>query len=217
MKFNCIVDASSYFKLSMWESSINATALNLLYKKAKIRFSPEVNYEINKHQNDSIPQMSITYKDVIPSTTERSNGVYRVSKYSYPDYEKRLWGEEVPREIGDKGERHNLIAAVDDFMDNGCKELVFVTDDYAALRGSLNGVIHAFPIIKIWNSFDVILYLYLDDKRFTIEMASDAISDIDAKSATNNERMSPTKTQARIERRTSYLRYLEKIKAIKNR
>jgi hypothetical protein len=200
----------------MWESS-STTLLHLLHDKAKVRFSPEVNYEINKHQNDRIPQTEIYFKDVIPSPNERSNNVYRTSKYTYPEYERRLWNEELPRENGNKGEKHNLIAGVDDFMTNGTKELIFVTDDHSALKGILNGVIGAFPVLKIWNSFDVVLYLYLDHKQFTVAMASDAISDIDAKSATNDERMSPAKTQERIKRRTTYLRYLEKIEAIKNR
>ena len=216
MKFNCLIDTSSYLNLASCEFS-TGTLLNFLTEKVKIQFSPEVNYEINKHQNDTIPQTNTKYKERIPTSIDRSAQVYIVRKHTYPEYERRLWGAEKPRESGNKGEKHNLSATVDHFLKNSTKGLVYLIDDRSALRSFLDGVIDAFPVFQIWNSLDVVLYLYMDHSRFTLEMAQSAIKDMDAKMATDNDRMDHEKTQARIRTRTNYLKYLDRISTVKKR
>lgn len=216
MKFNCIIDTSSYLNLNLCEFS-QGTVFMFLSDIVKIQFSPEVHHEINEHQNDTIPQTKVKYKERIPDVLKRSSQIYRTRKFTFPDYERRLWGEERSREAGNKGEKQNLMVTIDLFLYQKTKELIYIIDDENAKRGCLNGVFDAFPVFQVWSSFDVVLYLYLDHKSFTKEMAQNAIRDIYAKTATNDDQMDPKKTQKRVRELSKYLRYIEKISVVKNR
>lgn len=75
----------------------------------------------------------------------------------------------------------------------------------------MNGIIDAFPLYQIWNSFDAVLYLYIDHKRVDKAFAEGAIRDLNKYMATDDEYMDPKKTEQNIQRLKKYNRYLEKI------
>lgn len=109
MKYTCFIDTSSYINLSKIEYNFG-TLLKLLEEKVQIRFSPEVNsVEIPNH-----------YTDLMHPDQKRMNFVYHTSKYSYDDYNKRLFNKTSKN---DKGERDNLSATIDMYFDKRKKNL----------------------------------------------------------------------------------------------
>jgi hypothetical protein len=152
----------------------------------------------------------------MPTTEIRSSNVIRPSRFSMNEYHKRIFDNESTTN-DNRGEKENLIILIDYYFNKKAKGIIYLIDDDKALNGFLSGIIHAFPFKAIWNSFDVILYLYIDHKEFTKELAISAISDLDAKLATNNIKMSPEKTQKRIQKRQRYINYIELISKVKSR
>jgi hypothetical protein len=96
-----------------------------------------------------------------------------------------------------KGEKHNFISALDFFLKENKRNLLFLIDDENALRGCLNEVKEAFPIMRIWNSFDVILFLYIigSKSKFPFDIAREALRSLNAEMATDDENMDPRKRQ----------------------
>jgi len=210
MKFTCFIDASSYINLSIDDCYLNGkTLLNILESHTTIKFSSKVNYEISRHHN---PKM--------PSSLSRSSKVYRLSHRrigTYIKYEENLF-DIVSTSTGNNiGEKHNLAALIDCYLQNKTKGLIYLTDDQKALRGILNEPISSFPICQIWNSFDVILYLYLENKHFDVDIAKSAVRTLNAIISKNqNPQTDPRKTQERLKVFKDYNIRLDRIKKIKN-
>ncbi|WP_111309604.1 hypothetical protein [Confluentibacter sediminis] len=205
MKHTCYIDACSYINLSQDDCYINGkTLLNLLSNEVNLKFSNEVNREIARHHNS-----------FMPDSHERASKVYKLSNKkikTYVDYEQRLFVKVSNTGDSDRGEKYNLIACLDDYLANQRVGLIYLTDDSKAINGILNDSIFSFPIIQIWNSFDVILFLLMRNNHFGIDIAEAAIRDINAelgKSSTPST--SHVKTQRRI---TIFKEYVNKAKMI---
>lgn len=201
-----MIDTSSYVNLTKFEFN-RGTLLKILYDTVNVRFSSEVNrIEIPKH-----------YNDLMPNTLKRSSQVYRPKKYNtYQEYEHRLFDNVKPRSSGDKGEKHNLAIIIDLYLVSKIKGLVFLSDDEKAFRGCLCGVFDAFPLYQRWNSFDVVLFLYIEHKFFTKDIAIAAITELNSVMATDDPMMSKDKTQARLKRLKRYRKYIDRISKVKN-
>lgn len=198
IKFTCFTDTCSYINLTAFEYN-QGTLLDLLRKNVNIKICPEINrIEIPHHSNDKTPK-----------TTQRINEVYHVKKFSYSSYEKRIFNTETRTEDGDKGEKDNFSALIDNYIMNKTKGLIFLTDDYRALRSLFSELMCAFPIFKIWNSFDVVLFLYIDNVIISKDIAERALRALNAEISTDDPKTSKHKTQQRIDRLNKYLNYLE--------
>lgn len=93
-----------------------------------------------------------------------------------------------------------------------------MTDDNKAVNGLLNETLGAFPICKIWTSFDVILFLYLENKHFDLDIAKSAVRNLNAEISKNyNPSTDHKKTQERIKVFKDYIKRLERIRKIKVR
>ena len=200
MKFICIIDTSSYVNLSKVELRFG-TLLSILANEVTLRFSAEVNKEITRH-----------WSKKMPTDIERSSRVHYPKNLSIEDYERKLF-ERITRR--NKGEKHNFSIAVELFLAKK-RNLIFLIDDENALRGSLNEVKDAFPIMRIWNSFDAVLFLFLlkGKTMFPIDVATGALRDLHAKTATDDEKMDREKTQQRITKLRRYHKYLERIQKL---
>jgi len=207
MKFTCVIDTSSYVNLSKDDCYAGRTLLKLLSEVVAIRFSSEVSrIEIPNHHND-----------LMPTTQERANQVYFLQKIkTYKEYEQRLFDSVSSRTSRNRGEKHNLAVIIDHYLDRKLKGLVYLTDDQRALRGCLNGVIDAFPFYQVWNSFDVALFLYIEHKVFSEDLAEAAIRDLNAIMATDNPQMDNKKTQKRIGIFKTYLKRIKRISKVIN-
>ena len=211
MKFTCFIDASSYVNLTQDDYYINGKSLLLLLsEKVNIRFCNEVNREISRHSNS-----------IMPSVDKRMSKVYKLKGYkrinTYKEYENRLYDSVSNSGDKNRGERHNLAASLDFHLSKKGMTggLIFLTDDKKALNGLLQEVLNSFPVWKIWSSLDVILFLYLENKHFTIDMAQSAIKDINAILPKGSSKMTRDKiTQERIRVLKEYLIRLNRVQKI---
>jgi len=181
MKPIFIVDTNSYIYLSQYSFPLanqDFYLINCLDDAATVRWSRAVSYEVNKHyeklgnSQEHQPQNSIL----------RNNRELRTKRFSEEEYETKLFGESY--EIGekDKGEKDNLLLAIDLFVHQNKRCLVLLTDDEKAKQGALRNVLCAFPSFTVLNSFDAVLFLYvcLHKKYFTFSIAEDAFRTINA-------------------------------------
>lgn len=207
IRFTCVIDTSSYINLCQSDSYLGKTLLSLLSSHVNLKMCSEINrVEIPNH-----------YNSLMPTTTERSNQVYKLSKRkTYKNYENKMFDSISNFGDRNRGEKHNLAVIVDLYLTKKTKGLIFLTDDQSALRGCLNGVVDAFPFARIWNSFDVVLLLFIEYKTFTLDIAKAAIRDINALLATNDPNMSQDKTQKRIQTLKKYTDYLTRINKVIN-
>ncbi|MCK4667323.1 hypothetical protein KAU33_11265 [Candidatus Dependentiae bacterium] len=206
IKYTCIIDTCSFVNLTLFEFN-QGTLLDLLREKVNIKYSSEVHrIEIPNH-----------YNELMPSREQRINYMYPPQRLSCSEYERRLFGSNEPRINRNKGEKDNLSVIIDIFLTKKTKGLVFLTDDYKALRGCLNPQVFSFPLYQIWNSFDVIIYLYIDHKFFTKDLAIAAVRKLNSELAVDNPKMNKEKSRLFQERFYSYLTRIETVSKILKR
>jgi hypothetical protein len=212
MKSTCFIDASSYIYLTQNDNYTGESLLSLLSKEITIKFCNEVNQEISRHSNS-----------IMPPIDKRRNNVYKLNGYkrikTYKEYEIKLFDSISEYGESDRGEKQNLAAALDfDLLKKGrTGGIVFLTDDQKATENVLQEQLGAFPIFNVWDSFDVILFLYLRNKYFTSDLAIAAFRDINATLA---KYLSPEtkerKVQERIKKFKLYNDRLNRVGKIKN-
>lgn len=162
-----IVDACSYIFLNLSPSSLGGLNLwEMLRRHARTTWSPEVSAEIN-HSPNANPQTALTLH----------NNVHKFKKMSVEEYEQKLFGRILSRQEGDKGERDNFVVGLDMFFD-GHNSIIYLSDDKNT--DLQNTFFPAFPLFQVWDSFDVIVYLYLKENKskFTKQAALDAVQDL---------------------------------------
>lgn len=203
-----IIDASSYINLSSFEYRFG-DLLSTLSKEVTLRYSSTVNQEVARH-----------WKKKLPDNLERSAKIHYPKQYEIEEYEEILF-DKVTLGTQNKGEKHNFSIALDLFLNQKKSNLVFLIDDEMALKGILQEARKTFPIIKIWNSFDVVLYLFLLKKNtFPIEVAKRAIRQIYKQTLPTippEGRLSETfkdKMRKKEKSLTNYLKYLNRIQKL---
>ncbi len=198
-----IIDASSYINLSALEYRFG-TLLTVFDKEVTLRYSSTVNQEIARHWNNKMP-----------GDLKRSAQIYSLEKYTHEEYEQKLF-DKILKTSKDKGEKDNFAVALDLFFMKKKSDLVFLYDDDKALEGFLNEVKYAFPIIRTWNSFDVVLFLYfLNKKVFPLEVAERALHELHKQMIPKDDpNMDKEKMEAKLKKRSKYLKYLERIKKL---
>lgn len=170
MKLNCIIDTCSCIYLSNAEFR-QKSLLKHLYDNVNICVSKEVNLEIIEHKDKGLPTFIQSKKLII-----------KPHRYSIDKYETKMMGKVLPtrRKKGNKGEVDNFIVAIDQVHQIKRGTLIYITDDSNALNGNLNGWMDAFPAVKHWSSYDVVLYLYAENiipsKDIAVEMIKDVIA-----------------------------------------
>ncbi|MDE0470812.1 MAG: hypothetical protein OXH57_02630 [Ekhidna sp.] len=187
------------------------TLLSLLSEQVTIRFCNEVNLEISRHSNSNMP-----------SINKRKNNVHKLEGHkrikTYKEYELQLFDSVSNSGASNRGEKHNLVAAIDFDL---CKKgrtggIILLTDDQKAIKNVLEEQLGAFPILNIWDSFDVILFLYFRNKHFTFDIAGAAFRDINATLARDlSPETDPKKTQERLKKLKVYSNRLNRVKKIK--
>lgn len=187
-----IIDASSYINLSAYQYG-EVTLLNVLDKTVTLRYSSTVNQEVAHH-----------WANTMPDSLTRSAKIHRPKKYTAHDYEQILF-DNISQTDRDKGEKDNFAVAIDLFLTKKRTNLIFLTDDDKAieLNGCLYEVKSAFPIIKIWNSFDVVLFLYFVHK-LRLDIAEDALKDLNRQIIPNDPNVRPEKM---VKRQKNLARY----------
>jgi hypothetical protein len=154
MKLNCIIDTCSCVYLVNAEFS-QKTLLSHLNENVNINFSREVHLEIRDHKDKGLPTFLQGEKlKVVPQ------------KFSMDAYEQRMLGKTLPsrKPSGSKGEVDNFLVSIDQAHHLKKYPAVFITDDEKAINGTLSEWLPSFPAIRVWSSFEVVLYLYAQKK-----------------------------------------------------
>lgn len=196
MKFTCIIDTCSYIYLNKCEV-FRKTALQLLHNSVNIIFSPAIEKEIVDH-----------YESQMPSMKQRRANIKRTTFYSIAQYEIKLFGNSLQDRAQDKGERDNLSLILDQYLSGKKVGTVYLTDDDNAIQKVICDQIGAFPVFKLWSSYDVIIFLYILKAIPEKALAENAIRDINniMVPPSTNHRM--VTTQNKIKKVTEYLNYI---------
>jgi hypothetical protein len=79
----------------------------------------------------------------------------------------------------------------------------------------LEEVSHAFPLIKIWSSFDAVLFLYfLKREVFPYETADEALKVLHRQNLPDDPDMDQKKMQKKLQKLAKYQKSLERIRKI---
>ncbi|MHB1178599.1 MAG: hypothetical protein ACYCZO_09740 [Daejeonella sp.] len=128
----------------------------------------------------------VDHKDKgLPPFIQSRKLILKPVRYTVDQYEVKMLGKTLPtrRKKGDKGEVDNFIVAIDQVHQIKRGVLIYITDDGSALKGILNVWMDAFPAIKYWSSYDVVLYLYAENIIPSKDVAVEMIKDVIAASA----------------------------------
>ena len=192
MKLTCIIDADSYRHLDKIQYK-RKSVLEWLYETLKVHFSPQVYSEIG-------------------NPTRRNKYVLKPIKYKMAEYERRLFGTILPStKGGNKGERDNFIISIDQSHHLKIVGIVFLTDDENARRGNLVEWLPSFPVILIWSSYDVVLYLYAERKISEKQYAVEVLLDLDNQINPDTTERTPETTEKKEKRLNFYLKKIENI------
>jgi hypothetical protein len=212
LKPTCIVDACSYLNLLQVDHN-DGSLLDMLQASAQLTYSPTVNQEITRAvRKPGLKRL----KSRMPEALRRHNAVYRPTRRTYDEYYGMLFD---PTDQKDMGEKNNLAVGIDRFVAANTGVLIFLTDDNRAIRGCLNGVIESFPFMVVWDSFDVILFLFARQRQFTLDMAKQYLRSLNAnlarKEVTSDTERTRRKKEDRIRKLATYEGYLEVVSAVK--
>lgn len=202
MKFNCIIDTCSFIYLHRVICN-RKSLLSYLKNVTNLILSPEVNVEIRDH-----------FLDGMPSNEERKRFVKIARKHSIPEYERRIAGRTYSPRERNKGEIDNFIISIDQVHHFKRTGVIFLTDDSNCLRGVLKDCSIAFPTIKIWTSYEVVLFLYIERAIPSIDLASDAIGDLISSTAPRPVERTMEYTQKLIKLRAEYESKLKTVSKI---
>lgn len=215
MRFNCVIDTSSYINLNMAEFK-QKSVLKYLYDNVNVHFSNEVHLEIKDH-----------YKKEMPSFLRRQRDLLRPKKYTMAEYEKRIVGKSIQSRTADKrskdkGEVDNFIVSIDQIINSRKNGIVYIGDDEKSARGILSGWAEAFPAINVWSSYEVILYLYSEGVIPTSDIAVNLIQQLNSSFAPKNpasltDEKKNELSQKLIKRLSDYKNRIEKVKKIINK
>jgi len=206
MKLNCIIDTCSCIYLSNTEYR-QKSLLKYLNDKASLNYSGEVHLELRDHSDKNLPVFIQNNKlRIIPN------------KFSINDYEKRMLGSTLVsrKKKENKGEVDNFLISVDQIHYFKKNSVIFITDDEKAINGVLNNWLDSFPVIKVWTSYEVILFLYAESIIPSKDIALELIKYIINFTAPETNLRSPETTTKFINILNKYNKRIENISKLLN-
>lgn len=205
MKFTCVIDTCSCLVLNNAEFGQHSL-LTYFDGYSNLKYSKEVGIELRDHRSKGLP--AVLYerdKKLLPR------------KFTMDEYEKRMIGKIlVSRDHkNDKGEIDNFIVSVDQIHHHfKLNSVVFITDDKKALKTTLVDWLASFPTLKVWTSYDVVLYLYAENIIPSKDIANDMIQSIIAFTAPAIGARSQKTADELLAVKKSYADRIEKISTL---
>lgn len=99
-------------------------------------------------------------------------------------------------DVRDKGERHNCCIALEAIRTKQYPQIIFLTDDFKAVRDYAKNFFDTFPLGTTWSLLDFIIYLFMRYyNRITIDDVENALRDANAISSSSSEAESEKKVQ----------------------
>jgi hypothetical protein len=199
MKVNCIIDTCSCIYLSYAEFK-QKTLLGYLHDTVNLNVSHEVHLEINDHKGLGLPVFIANRKLIV-----------RPLKRNINEYERRMLGKVIPSRAkkGNKGEVDNFLVTVDQLHHVKKNGIVFISDDDTSHTGMLSDWISSFPLINVWTSFDVVLFLYAEKVIPSKDIALEMIKDLNYKLAPPKSERSAKTTEKLIKRLADFNKKVE--------
>lgn len=124
-------------------------------------------------------------------------------------------------ETKDRGERYNCCIALDAVLSGQHAQIIFLTDDFRAIRDYTTYFFDTFPLGNVWSLLDFIIYLFTRyQKNITLEDAKNALRDANAGSNTSLEQRDEelstqdTRYKESEEKRTRLVAYYKKVERI---
>jgi hypothetical protein len=206
MKLNCIIDTCSCIILSNADFR-QKSLLDHFNATAYLHFSPEVHLELRDHAEKNLPQYIHDRKRKLSPV-----------RFSMNEYERRMLGRVLSSRVTkeNKGEIDNFLVSVDEIHQNGKSSIIFITDDEAAKNGILSNWLDCFPVIKLWSSYEVILYLYAEKIIPTKSVAVDLIKAVIHFTAPKPAERSEETTKKLTKILSTYNRRLDNIHSLLN-
>lgn len=206
MKLNCIIDTCSCIILSNADFR-QRTLLDHFNTCANLNFSAEVHLELRDHADKNLPRYIHDNKRKL-----------RTIKFSMNEYERRMIGKVLNSRVSkeNKGEIDNFLVSIDEIYNNGKSSVIFITDDENAVNGVLSKWLDSFPVINLWSSYEVILFLYAKKIIPTKDVAVDLIKAIIHFTAPEPRNRSQETTAKLTKLLASYNRKLDNINTLLN-
>lgn len=231
MKPLCIVDTSSLIYLS--EITVAHRSLHRwLWDEFKVTYSTAVWDEISRHFDKmgkdarAIKQNGRDYVWRLPTVTSYERALFsqpfeRRVETGYckrcrrPFLTKQPFTPDVLRQE-DRGERHNCCVALDAVMSGQHRQVIFLTDDYRAIRDYAGPVFEIFPLGSIWSAHEFVLYLFVRHrKRFSRAEVESVLRDVTAHAAASGSASHTQQAQQEwIQRLRMYFRKVGKIEQV---
>lgn len=199
MKSLCVVDSCSLINLSEIKIA-ERTLHDWLFDEFSISYSnvvwDEIKFQSYKLGKDAkkLLRKGEQYKYTITDHYERT--VFENSQISFGSmvdsksvcrscHQPIYHWEKYPIDLStdeDKGERHNCCVAIDMINQRKYQHVIFLTDDFNAIRKYVRPIFESVPLGEIWSSHDFIVYLCTrHNNRINFSQAEDALRDLTAK------------------------------------
>lgn len=198
-KITCVIDTCSFIYMqipTIAESSKNANTPNATDKTlfdlfvdsnvANIKVTKEIIDEIKDPKKKVITKYNSHYASLFNNAKYKfKHG--RLNKFHEGIFNNSLFNLDGNGNVKteDLGEKINLAATIDLFLDEGKRNLVFLSDDFKAQSNKdiISEISSAFRMCLYWDTCDVIFFLYLTGKKnkkysITSNQAESFIDDI---------------------------------------
>lgn len=228
MKPLCIVDTCSLIYLSEIELA-RRSLHRWLWDEFNVGYSQAVWEEIRWHAAKMGQDARIIKRDGeeyvvrLPTITSCENALFGPPFYRsiqmgqcrqcrQPVFERRVFHPNLASEQN-RGERHNCCVALDTVMTGKHRQVIFLTDDYRAVRNYVAPVFETFPLGHVWSSHDFVLYLFVRHRRrIPRDEAKVVLRDVNAKAAGSGfSGHSSSAQQKWIQRLGDYYRKVERV------
>lgn len=231
MKPLCIVDNSSLINLH--DITVSNRSLHCwLWDEFNVTYSEAVWEEIRRHFRSmgqdakaikkngdryiwDLPTVDTYEWALFGQPIEREVEKGRCRQCHRPVYGKQLFDPDLTEER-DRGERHNCCAALNAVTRGRYRQIIFLTDDYRAVRDYVEPMFGTFPLGTVWSSHDFVLYLFVRHRqRFPRGEVENVLRDLTAHAAGSGfADHTQTAKQQWMRRLSAYYRKVEKIEQV---
>lgn len=170
-KLNIFIDANSLSNLSLIEINREKPSV-WLWKYFNLLTCQAVKDEFSKHVSHATSNIKAINRKL--NNIVISNSYFNIIEQKILE---NLYNIETSSKK-DKGERHLLCCILEQIYFNNISNAVLVTDDQIARNKFLDKVKDDFNFWRIWNSLDLIIYLYFTRNNFSYTAAKEALRDV---------------------------------------
>lgn len=215
-KLEVLIDTNAFSHLCQIELN-RSKADKWLWKYLQVFTCTAVKNEFAKRVNNR----TSTERSMLRALERNQKSIPRTRKmgrlesnWLHPEYYKKQLRKD------DEGERHLICTAVELVKEKKIGQIIIITDDYTAQTSFMDRIMEDISIGQIWNTPDLLTYLYLTNDSISFENIESAISDIIAvesmswkKYKTNQDRQ----LDAMIKMKKYYLNKINQIKYLKTK